>query len=50
MAGGRDAALEVAKETGCEMVAEVIEGSNIFQFECHHVRRRSVEPDYEVRE
>jgi len=46
--GGIEKAREVSVHTGCELHYEVIPESNIFQFKCHHVRRRSTEPDSEA--
>jgi len=47
--GGEEAALRVARDTGCLLVpGEVIPASNIFQFTCPHVRRRSVLEDEDV--
>jgi len=47
--GGRTEADRVAKETGCLVdLGEIIDGSNIFHFTCHHVRRRSTEMNEEV--
>lgn len=46
--GGERAAREVAEHTGCSLHGEVIPGSSVFQFKCHHVRRRSTEQHDEV--
>merc|ERR1712112_148871 len=43
--GGEEKAQVVAKDTGCELIGEVLPESNIFQFRCHHVRRRSTSQD-----
>jgi len=43
--GGIENAREVAEHTGCSLESEIIPDSNIYQFRCHHVRRRSTEPD-----
>jgi len=46
--GGITKAREVEKETGCKLEHEIIPDSKIFQFKCHHVDRRSVDPNHEV--
>jgi len=46
--GGIRKAREVEEHTGCKLQYEVIPETNIFQYKCHHVRRRSTEPDLEA--
>lgn len=46
--GGLEEAEGVSKDTGCELHGEVIPGSDIFQFKCHHVRKRSTVQDDEA--
>eukprot|EP00088_Acartia_fossae_P058133 TRINITY_DN6795_c0_g1_i11.p1 TRINITY_DN6795_c0_g1~~TRINITY_DN6795_c0_g1_i11.p1 ORF type:complete len:903 (-),score=171.96 TRINITY_DN6795_c0_g1_i11:717-3425(-) len=46
--GGLEKAREVSEHTGCSLQYEIIPESNLFQFKCHHVRRRSTEPHPEV--
>jgi furin len=46
--GGLRKAREVADHTGCSLQFEIIPDTGIYQFKCHHVRRRSTEPDLET--
>jgi len=46
--GGIGKAREVSEHTGCSLESEVIPDSSIFQFRCHHVRRRSTDPDHKA--
>jgi len=46
--GGAEDAEQVAKDTGCKHDGEIIPGSKIYQFTCHHVRRRDVTVHEEV--
>jgi len=47
--GGELEAAKVATDTGCQVdQGEIIPGSNLFHFTCHHVRKRSTERDHEV--
>jgi len=48
--GGLEKAREVAKHTGCSLESEIIPDSNLYQFRCHHVRRRSTEPHDQAHE
>jgi len=48
--GGEEHALRVARDTGCELHGEIIPASNIYQFVCSHVRRRSVNYNTTVHE